>query len=631
MTVVLSLFAQHFVVGELFINNDDTTAPSALAAFRAIHDDNDFVDFFPLIWKQDTEPESAYERRVRGYNNSAMPTPMVLWNATTPSIHTESDHNAIPYYRKAFTAAESSQQIPQFPYLELDFEGAPYPYFKGNENEYLLVPPYTITAVDGTFNEANTQIYYILTYEEDYEYFASVVVFSEGAGDDNNPFPFPTNIVGTAGVPEKFFDLGLLFDELPEPNKLTLTVLVQRSIPPFEIFYAAQYPLADTPPPTNVRYFAAENRVTLQWDPPLAGHDGYLVTMVLAEGEDKSETVNIPIFEFDPDDYSDEPAYNILISAIYNLESELVSDPVVVSIPKVSADFIDLGVGTFVSGVQSATPLNTYQKAMRSQFIYTFTELAFAGITGENAIYGIGLNVVDMPILPFLNYTVRVREVQQTDVSNHLGGTEENFFNYVVTNATFDASDAVIDGWVMFNFVANPENQVPFVWGGKENLLVDISFGPNTTTGPRGAINMFKSQYGFRYSWTDENSLLNHTTEIAMPYKPALRIVRTTVLPDVENPIIATRDRLINNFPNPFNPSTTISFDIVSDTNVRIDVYNIKGQLVKTLVDAPYTVGAHSVNWDGKDSVGRDVASGVYLYRMNTESHSDVKKMVLMK
>jgi len=88
---------------------------------------------------------------------------------------------------------------------------------------------------------------------------------------------------------------------------------------------------------------------------------------------------------------------------------------------------------------------------------------------------------------------------------------------------------------------------------------------------------------------------------------------------------------LKSNYPNPFNPSTTIAFDLARDGAVSIDVYNIKGQKVKEVVSGSFSAGSHRVFWNGEDSTGRAVGSGIYFYRMQTEGYTAVKKMLLMK
>jgi tetratricopeptide (TPR) repeat protein len=98
----------------------------------------------------------------------------------------------------------------------------------------------------------------------------------------------------------------------------------------------------------------------------------------------------------------------------------------------------------------------------------------------------------------------------------------------------------------------------------------------------------------------------------------------------------------VTNYPNPFNPETTIVFEIPHSlssvmqresvtTHVRIDIYNVKGQRVKSLVNGDFPSGSHTATWDGKDSSGREVASGVYLYMMQTPDWATTKKMLLLK
>ena len=88
---------------------------------------------------------------------------------------------------------------------------------------------------------------------------------------------------------------------------------------------------------------------------------------------------------------------------------------------------------------------------------------------------------------------------------------------------------------------------------------------------------------------------------------------------------------LHGNYPNPFNPTTTISFSLVNNADVKISVYNIKGQKVKTLIDDQYSKGTHSVIWNGKDSNDKKVASGLYFYKLSSGKETQVKKMLLLK
>ena len=86
-----------------------------------------------------------------------------------------------------------------------------------------------------------------------------------------------------------------------------------------------------------------------------------------------------------------------------------------------------------------------------------------------------------------------------------------------------------------------------------------------------------------------------------------------------------------NNYPNPFNPSTTLSFTLAEPGRTTLTIYNLKGQLIKRLVDKELTSGMHKVLWNGKDENERNVASGVYFYRLQSKNYQATGKMLLMK
>ena len=92
-----------------------------------------------------------------------------------------------------------------------------------------------------------------------------------------------------------------------------------------------------------------------------------------------------------------------------------------------------------------------------------------------------------------------------------------------------------------------------------------------------------------------------------------------------------TAYRLSQNYPNPFNPETTIRYDVAKTGAVRLSVYALTGQLVRTLVDGGRPAGSYSVTWDGRDDASRNVASGVYLCRMEAGEYGAVRKLLLMK
>ena len=98
-----------------------------------------------------------------------------------------------------------------------------------------------------------------------------------------------------------------------------------------------------------------------------------------------------------------------------------------------------------------------------------------------------------------------------------------------------------------------------------------------------------------------------------------------------DDPVAVLVTSLKGCYPNPFNPTTTISFSIKEKTPVELIIYNILGQKVRTLVNQSLEPGEHSIVWNGTDNKGRSVASGIYFYRMKAGNYSETQKMVLKK
>ena len=99
-----------------------------------------------------------------------------------------------------------------------------------------------------------------------------------------------------------------------------------------------------------------------------------------------------------------------------------------------------------------------------------------------------------------------------------------------------------------------------------------------------------------------------------------------------EDPIVpVTETALQGNYPNPFNPETTISYSVKEASPVRVEIYNAKGQRVRTLVDETQASGWYKVVWNGRDDSGMPVSSGVYMYRMTAGSYRASRKMILMQ
>ena len=85
------------------------------------------------------------------------------------------------------------------------------------------------------------------------------------------------------------------------------------------------------------------------------------------------------------------------------------------------------------------------------------------------------------------------------------------------------------------------------------------------------------------------------------------------------------------NYPNPFNPSTTIQFELPEESYTQIAIYDLLGRELIQLVSKIFMAGYHEVIWNGKDSFGRTIPSGMYLYRMDTNGFSSTRKLLFLK
>ncbi len=88
---------------------------------------------------------------------------------------------------------------------------------------------------------------------------------------------------------------------------------------------------------------------------------------------------------------------------------------------------------------------------------------------------------------------------------------------------------------------------------------------------------------------------------------------------------------LYENYPNPFNPSTTIRYSLSENLHTNVVVYNTLGQTVRTLVNEHVTAGMHTIEWDGRNDLGQKVSSGMYIYKLTAGSYVSTKRMMLIE
>lgn len=129
--------------------------------------------------------------------------------------------------------------------------------------------------------------------------------------------------------------------------------------------------------------------------------------------------------------------------------------------------------------------------------------------------------------------------------------------------------------------------------------------------------------------WSDVGQLLPMQTITGTPTVASLYAV-SSVGDDPQTPVIA-RTELLTNVPNPFNPQTRIRFQMAQAGRARVTIYDVTGRLVKTLVDGQRGVGQHSETWQGRDNSSRQVSSGAYYIRLETNGLVDHQKVLMLK
>ncbi len=181
----------------------------------------------------------------------------------------------------------------------------------------------------------------------------------------------------------------------------------------------------------------------------------------------------------------------------------------------------------------------------------------------------------------------------------------------------------VITNWVDYSY-DNPWYYLVVAKSDEENVLISNAGETATYTAALGV--------EMQPDWNLEDL---HAVAIIQDWDSLeiLQAAQVNLYPtNVNDPAVPAEISLHQNFPNPFNPSTTISFSIAQTSSfVNLEIFNTKGQKVKTLVNERFSSGQHSIIWNGTDDNGNPVSSGIYFYKLRAGRYASTKKMILMK
>ncbi len=174
-----------------------------------------------------------------------------------------------------------------------------------------------------------------------------------------------------------------------------------------------------------------------------------------------------------------------------------------------------------------------------------------------------------------------------------------------------------------FNVYRSEETDVAYA------IKLNASFIEGTNTSMQHTYNFFDSEFepnSTYYYWVESLEINNSNVF----YGP-VNITTGSDEEDIPPFIDASATGIVNVFPNPFSPKTAISYKLRDTENVTISIYNLKGQLIRSLVNSSKESGLHSILWDGRDIDGKSCSDGVYYVRMQAGGTSSTRKMVLLR
>jgi len=274
---------------------------------------------------------------------------------------------------------------------------------------------------------------------------------------------------------------------------------------------------------------------------------------------------------------------------------------------------------TTIIGTESTSsnfPFTTYWKDGRTQYLYLASELGFT----PGYITQIGFDVLTVGAPVMTGFTVSFQNTSITSLTTFDAGP----FTVAYNPASYTPSGT---GWNMITL------STPFYYTAGSNLLVDICYNNTTYTSYStvkcsAAPNMYYGRYndlteplgGCGYTaWTLTTGPVGRAnTTLVMNPGPVGVGNENTTIPSVYS--------LSQNYPNPFNPVTKINFSIPKQGLVTMKIYDVLGREVKTLVNDIKMAGNYSVDFNASE-----FSSGVYFYRLESGSFSEVKRMMLIK
>lgn len=247
----------------------------------------------------------------------------------------------------------------------------------------------------------------------------------------------------------------------------------------------------------------------------------------------------------------------------------------------------------------------------------------------------IGFQYVYGPMIPSMGdsayfdgiYIHDYTNLPMTSVNKYIGGVDpdvaEEVFNYA------KGLDR-IGNPIIYN-----GNEIKYVCSGDPTTGtgdIDVSPADRRVMGSAGPFSFAPGDSQFvmiRMAAAQGVTNLNSITQLDNVMNQPFNI--PTNVEENSDDLLPAEFTLQQNYPNPFNPTTTIEYSLPTRSNIKLEIFNILGQKVRTLLQTNKSAGNYTVEWDSKDDFNNPVASGIYLYKLTTETYTQSKKMSLIK
>jgi len=199
------------------------------------------------------------------------------------------------------------------------------------------------------------------------------------------------------------------------------------------------------------------------------------------------------------------------------------------------------------------------------------------------------------------------------------------------------ALDSVLWSFDIYNSGIKPLTISDIVWDGVSPFIVTTDFYGQQTINwndrLRVNITVFITAFSFPDTLTLSGNINITSDDPVEPIKSVSLNVRSAMIMGIDDKsMFIYSNELIGNYPNPFNPNTYIKYSVKSKSNVKLQIYNIKGQLIRNFIESVIIPGVYTVEWDGKNDTGNIQASGIYFYKLKIGNEfTFTKKMMLLR